>query len=215
MKCLAINAANKELSIALTADSECLHLFRTTETRDQGNILLQHIQHALDKAHIGFADLDVLGVVTGPGSFTGIRIALATMRGLALASQKPLIGISSFDLFAMAGPGVNVIALESWREELYFRCDATDGRVVVPPVNEAPEKFLQRAAPFLQGEVILSGDAYDKIQALMPMAKVQSVFPTAADVAHLAVQKFRDSSANIEKPLPFYLREADVTISSK
>ena len=106
LKCLAVNTATKVLSLALVEGEEVLHFYETAETRDQGNLLLGHIQSGLKKSNLGFADLDVLAVVTGPGSFTGIRIGLATMRGIALAADKPLIGLSSFDMFAVRGADV-------------------------------------------------------------------------------------------------------------
>ncbi len=216
MKCLAVNAANSELSVALVAGQECLHLFKTKETRDQGNILLGHIQQALTAGGLGFADLDVLGVVTGPGSFTGIRLALATMRGLALAAQKPVVGISSFDLFSVTGRGSHVIALESWREELYWRLDDGRGGCLIEPVNETPDDFMRRAAAYLTGPVVVSGDAADKIRTRIPGAVLSENMPTAADAARLVIKKMTDHpSIAQERPVPFYLREADVTLPGK
>jgi tRNA threonylcarbamoyladenosine biosynthesis protein TsaB len=202
MKCLAVNTATTVLSLALVEDGRTLHLFETRETRDQGNLLIKNIQDTLRANKLRFDDLGLLAVVTGPGSFTGIRIGLSAMRGLALASKKPIVGISSFDLFAVRGATSNLIAVESWREELYFRY----GKILK---NETPESFAERIADMPAPEVI-SGDAAEKIAAFLPNAKVTESIPNAVRVAEIAMNMTPGA-----KPVPFYMRDADVTVSGR
>jgi tRNA threonylcarbamoyladenosine biosynthesis protein TsaB len=201
MKCLAVNTATTVLSVAIVEDGRALYLHESAETRDQGNLLLRHIQEGLEKNGLTFADLDLLAVVTGPGSFTGIRIGLAAMRGIALAAGKPVVGVSSFDMFGVPGT-MNLVAVESWREELYFRLSGEDA------VNETPEAFARRRADFFS--VVVSGDAAEKIMPLLPGAVLHKGTANAADVARLAMKMPAG-----EKPVPFYLREADVTVKAK
>jgi tRNA threonylcarbamoyladenosine biosynthesis protein TsaB len=211
MKCLAANTANALLSIALTDNGKVLHSYESAETRDQGNLLLRHMRDALEKAKIRFQDLDLLAVVTGPGSFTGIRIGLATMRALSLAAKVPVIGVSSFEMFAVPKPGhTNLIAIESWREELYFQANDDKGNLLRPPSNVSAGDFAV-AVSGLPGPFVISGDAAGKLAALLPEAIVYSGQPSAADVARLAVKCFRETG-RAARPLPFYLREADVTM---
>lgn len=211
MKCLAVNTATTILSVALTDGDDVLHHFAANETRDQGNLILSHAKEGLAKAGLGFADLDLLAVITGPGSFTGIRIGLAAMRGIAMAAKKPLIGLSSFDLFAAPVAGArNVIAVESWRQELYFQIDHGE------PVNETPEDFAKK----LQGTdtpIVVSGDAAEKLLPFVPQATLYAGLPDAVDAARRAVQKFETegTAATATRPAPFYLRPADVTLSDK
>ncbi len=217
LKCLAVNTATKVLSLALVEGEKVIHFYETAETRDQGNLLLGHIQSGLKKSNIGFADLDVLAVVTGPGSFTGIRIGLATMRGIALAADKPLIGLSSFDMFATRGAdAINIIAVESWREELYFAVMDEEGHPLIACSNETPEIFLQRLRRELPGDhpIRLSGDAAGTLATLLPEAALADKEANAINLAHLALHRFRNGGV-FSKPTPYYLREADVTISSK
>lgn len=213
MKILAVNTANTLLSLALVDGGKVLHAYETAETRDQGNLLLRHIRQGLDNAKLEYPDLDLLAVVTGPGSFTGIRIGLATLRALALAAEVPVIGISSFELYAVAGK-TNIICLESWREELYYQVNGAAGNILVPPVNLSPEDFVQR----LEGApkpYLISGDAAEKLKELLPDAEMHTAKITAADAARVAEKKFTASEGKAERPVPFYLREADVTISKK
>jgi len=217
MKCLAVNTATKVLSIAIVDGGKTLHLFETPEMRDQGNVLLGHIKSGLAENKISFSDLDLLAVVTGPGSFTGIRVGLATMRGIALAADKPLIGISSFEMFAAAEEdAVNIVAVESWREELYFAVLDGEGRSLIECMNETPDVFFKRFHHHLPTgrKIIISGDAKESAAALFPQAILKDKEANAADVARLAVRQFK-KGAVLAKPIPYYLREADVTISRK
>ncbi|MEZ0226096.1 MAG: tRNA (adenosine(37)-N6)-threonylcarbamoyltransferase complex dimerization subunit type 1 TsaB [Alphaproteobacteria bacterium] len=212
MKCLAVNTANMILSLALTDGERVLQTFESAETRDQGNLLLRHIKEALAKENLKFGDLNLFAVVTGPGSFTGIRIGLATMRALSMAAKVPVVGISSFEMFTAPKPGhVNLIAVESWREELYFHALDGKGAEVIPPVNVSPEEFVKKLEGMKESFVI-SGDAAGKLHALLPNARLSSHHPAAAHVAHLAVKSFH-AAGRAERPLPFYLREADVTMA--
>ncbi len=205
MRCLAVNTANTTLSVSIVDGEKELFSFDTGETRDQGNLLLMHIREGLKKAGLDFKDLDLLAVVTGPGSFTGIRIGLAAMRGISLASGVPLIGISSFDLFACQRPDMkNVIAIESWREELYFQLEGSE------PVNLSPSDF---GALVGTGDFILSGDAKEKAAPFFKAAQMDDRKITGKDMARIAVQKFGRNKTP-ERPVPFYLRDADVSFSA-
>ncbi len=213
MKCLAVNTATATLSIAILDDDKTLFHFATAETRDQGNVLLTHIRRGLAECGLTFSDLDLLAVVTGPGSFTGIRVGLSAMRALALAAGKPIVGITSFEMFAQPEPGVlNAIAVESWREELYLTAVDDTGRMAVAPTNTAPEVFaaqLPKALP-----VVISGDAKRALAAHLPEARLAAEEGDARTVGRIALQKFNAMGAD-GKPLPYYMRNADVTISSK
>lgn len=217
MKCLAVNTATSTFSIALVEDEKVLHFFETPETRDQGNLLLKHIQDGLKKNDITFAELDLLAIVTGPGSFTGIRVGLAAMRGIALAAKKPLIGMSSFDMFAVNDMNaINIVAVESWRDELFFAVLDEEGYPILACGNETPKAFLQRFRDSLTDthKINISGDAGTTVLPLFPNAVLTDKKVNAVNVARLAMLKFKKGGI-FNKPVPYYLREADTTVSAK
>lgn len=78
------------------------------------------VAEVMAEAGVGFGDLDRIGVTLGPGSFTGVRVGLAYAKGLALALQRPLIGLSTLDALAQgrAGPGAAVI--DARRGQVYI-----------------------------------------------------------------------------------------------
>src|SRR5687768_6007638 len=65
--------------------------------------LPRDLRALLDHASASLHDVDIFAVATGPGSFTGLRVGIATMQGLAFAAGKPLIGVSAFDALASVG----------------------------------------------------------------------------------------------------------------
>jgi len=108
----------------------------------------------LERAGISLREIDVFAVATGPGSFTGLRIGIATMQGLAFAEGKPLVGVSGFDALAriadeglshrspQAKAGRVAAWVDAWRGEV-FAALYEDGRVVEPPVVGRPEVLLE------------------------------------------------------------------------
>ena len=217
LKILAFNTATKTLSLALVQGEKLLHSYQSAETRDQGNILLEHAGQALTAAGLAYTDIDAFAVVTGPGSFTGIRLGLATARGLGLATGKPVLGFSSFDMFAApAHDKVNIVAVESWRRELYFAVLDEEGHALIACGNEAPEDFAARLKAELPGEYpfVISGDAAATLAPLLPQAEVSSRGGDAADVAKLAAARLR-AGGTFPEPLPYYLRPADITPSKR
>ena len=217
MKCLAINTATKILSIALVDGDSILQMYKKPESRDQGNTLVTEVKTLLEKQNLSFDDLDLLAVVTGPGSFTGIRVGVSAMRGFALAANKPLVGVSTFEMFSNIKEGfVNIVAVESWRDELYFAVLNDKGENLIEPINDTAEVLFERLKEqgLHEDKIIISGDASEALKDLFKDAEFFEGEQTAVDVALKAIEKFK-SNEKTEKASPYYMREADVTISSK
>lgn len=211
MRLLAVNTAAARLSIALV-EGDAVHgitrelmLADIAEPRDQGNFLLHSIVDGLKQNGMAFADLDLMAAVTGPGSFTGIRIGLAAMRGFSLASRVALKGATSFDLYstlAIKTPH-RLTVMESWREELYFKLDDQKPFNVTPAdcLGLLQDNGIDAAA------LTLMGDAAAKMASLLPQANINDALPNARDLAQLALTR----PDTLGEALPFYLREADVS----
>ena len=71
-------------------------------TRGHAEALMPLIYHVMQRARMAFADLDRVAVTTGPGSFTGLRVGISAARGIALAADKPAVGVSTLTAYAAA-----------------------------------------------------------------------------------------------------------------
>jgi tRNA threonylcarbamoyladenosine biosynthesis protein TsaB len=213
MRLLALDTATAACSVALRADGKTLARRHAVMARGQSEALMPMIAEIMAEARLTFADLDLLAVTVGPGAFTGIRIGLASARGLALATGLPLAGIATTEAVAAAVPAAErrgrtiLVALDSKREDLWVQSFRADLTALTPPAAALPA-----AAVLGLGPAVVVGDAADCLLPLLTDAIAASApgTPDAAWVAHLAERHWRAGTAL--PPEPLYLRPADVTM---
>ena len=102
---LAIDTSKLQSRVGLKCDSEVLEC-SSTQKKHASQEILCLIRNVLDEAGVSISDLDGIGVVTGPGSFTGVRIGVAAAQGLSASAGVPLIGVSTMALEAKGGSSV-------------------------------------------------------------------------------------------------------------
>jgi tRNA threonylcarbamoyladenosine biosynthesis protein TsaB len=113
MLVLAFDTATDVATSALVADAEVLG-----ERTSRAVTLLEDVDALLRQAGMHTRDIEALAVGIGPGSFTGVRIGLATARGLALALDVPVAGVSTLDALAAGAPGA-VPVIDARRREVF------------------------------------------------------------------------------------------------
>ena len=120
---LALDTSTRTGSCAVLRGDDVLAEVPGDSVRTHAERLPGDLMAALAHARLGLPDVDVFAVATGPGSFTGLRVGIATMQGLALAASRPLVGISVLDALARAAGGEaggRVAAwVDAWRGEVY------------------------------------------------------------------------------------------------
>ncbi|PWC89114.1 peptidase [Azospirillum sp. TSH100] len=187
--------------------------------RGQAEVLVPLAQEVLAEAGAGFADLDRIAVTVGPGAFTGLRIALAAARGIAVAQDLPVIGITSFDAIAHGVPEAErdgrflLVAVDSRRTEPFLQLYDADLVSVGEPAMPDPAAipgWLDGLYP--SGPLLVAGDA---AAALVPLLSGRADLavasgdglPDAAVVAALGAVRPAGLPAE-----PLYLRPPDVTL---
>ncbi len=104
MKLLTIDTSTSTCSVSLTIGEKVVSEYLLSLEKTLASRLIRLVDAALGEAGLGVTDLDGIGVALGPGSFTGLRVGVATVKGLALAAGKPVAGFSSLAMLAMNLP---------------------------------------------------------------------------------------------------------------
>ena len=213
---LGIDSAGPGASAAIVRGSHVLATRRRRAERGQAEILMPMIAETLAAAGLEIATLDAIAVAVGPGSFTGLRIAIAAARGLAVASGVPAVGISSFAaIAAQVPPGDSeaalLVALDTRRDDFYLQlfdpAHRAIGQAALLPgtavASWLPHRRIRltgdaaaRLAPFLAGREAALVPGVDQVRA--------------EDVARLAGEILATGQSP-PPPRPVYLRAPDTT----
>jgi tRNA threonylcarbamoyladenosine biosynthesis protein TsaB len=129
---LAIDGASTDLSVAIaTADGTAVADVSWTSAQRQSAELLPRILDLLASADRRLSDLTAIAVGAGPGSFTGLRVAMALAKGLALALDRPIIGVPSLVAWLESAPDADAAVARAGAREAYLLPRGADGPVVV------------------------------------------------------------------------------------
>lgn len=211
---LAIDTSTSACSSALWRDGAVMARRLAVMARGQSEALMPMVAETMAESGLGFADLDLLAVTVGPGAFTGLRIGLAAARGLALASNLPLAGISTPLAVAAAIPvaqrrGRTLLSvIDSRRDEAWVQAYAPD----LTPLGEVEALLPAQVAERYRMPVVVAGDGAAGLLPLLAdgVAADAPGWPDAALVAELAARHWTAGTAL--PPEPLYLRPPDVTV---
>ena len=161
--------------------------------RGHAEALMPLLQRVMQQAGFGFADIDRIAVTTGPGSFTGLRVGIAAARGIALAAEKPAVGLST--LSAYAAPHIAsderfpvVAAIDARHNHVYLQVFAPGGSLFSAP-RLAPLREAVKAAA--ETSSFIAGSAAQLVAAGLtaddpvPVAVDASAAPDIAWVARM------------------------------
>jgi tRNA threonylcarbamoyladenosine biosynthesis protein TsaB len=169
------------------------------------------IGRAVDRAGIRLADVDAFAASVGPGSFTGIRVGVAAVRGFAVATGRPAIGVSSLDALAreaaVVAPGRPILAvLDARKDEVYTRAFAADLSALGPPSVVAVEIAAEEARRL---GAVLVGSGAPLVAARAPDLAVAGTqrFAAIETLAGLAADRL--ALGDRTPPAPLYVRAPD------
>ena len=162
MRILAFDCAGAQCAAAILSDGAIIAEDRIRSERGHAQLLMPLLVDLLASGGMGFGDLDRFAVTTGPGSFTGIRVALAAAHGLALGTGKPVVGVTVFEALATAAAETAratprlLVAIESRRLECFVQLFDRDAKPLGAPAMLPPEAVSGWAGP---GALAVVGDA--------------------------------------------------------
>ncbi|RVV96660.1 tRNA (adenosine(37)-N6)-threonylcarbamoyltransferase complex dimerization subunit type 1 TsaB [Mesobaculum littorinae] len=170
---------------------------RTEEmSKGQAERLFPLLEEILAEGGAGWSDLARIGVGTGPGNFTGVRIAVAAARGLSLSLKIPAIGVTMFDALAHGTDAPVLVSLDGRRGTLLIA--PPDGAPIIATEDTLPEGLSRPGLTCL-------GHAAAPLARRLDAQAGTPAYPAAVAIARLAAR----ATPPFDRPAPLYLRPAD------
>lgn len=143
MKCLAIDTSGAHLTVALIEDEKVTSEYLEDSGLRHSTILMTSIERVLNKAGVKISDVDLFACVVGPGSFTGIRIGISTVKAFSYANNKPVLSVTSFEVLEYNRPYGKNIAVIDARHDNYYVMGFDGDKVVIEPSFLSKEEILK------------------------------------------------------------------------
>ncbi|WP_319533271.1 tRNA (adenosine(37)-N6)-threonylcarbamoyltransferase complex dimerization subunit type 1 TsaB [uncultured Cohaesibacter sp.] len=218
--CLALDTALEACSVGLAIrDSRSQHDVSKSVVIGRGHAerLMDEIAALLDAEGLGYQDLTRLAVTVGPGSFTGLRVGLATARALALALDVPLVGASTLTALALTAQrrghqGPLAALIDARRDQIYGEIFELSAQSVSPlSLQEASARSAETFATLCvsrPGLAMIGSGAAEVRECETSLEDALIFSPPHPDMAALAVWAL-DQPAPLSTPSPLYLRAPD------
>lgn len=222
MKVLAIDTSSVVASVAVADEEKLISEYIINHKKTHSQKLMPMIKETLESCEVDITDIDLFVVSIGPGSFTGLRIGVATAKGLAHSVNKPIIGVNTLDLLAYGIPyfeGIICPIIDARNNQVYtsqFKWDISGPQLLNSYQAEDIENIIENLMEQNQ-RVIFVGDGVavhkdtisKKIKNLALFAPNFSAVQRASVLAELAIKKYKEGYTDSYLTLaPFYLRKS-------
>ncbi|MGN0982394.1 MAG: tRNA (adenosine(37)-N6)-threonylcarbamoyltransferase complex dimerization subunit type 1 TsaB [Candidatus Limivicinus sp.] len=215
MLILAFESSARAASVALVEDGRLISQYSQCSGLTHSRTLLPMAEDMLKNAELTLDRVDLFAVAHGPGSFTGIRIGVSTVKGLAWASDKPCVGVSTLEAMAwhgLAAGGLVCPVMDARRSQVYNALFRVENGRPVRLCEDRPIALSQLAEELqaLNAPVFLVGDGAELAEKFLgerglacAVAPENLRWQSAWGVAMAAVDK---TPGNADSLLPVYLR---------
>lgn len=216
MKILSVDSSSVSASVSITENGVTLAENFINNGLTHSQTLMPMVEKTLNDANVSVKDIELFAITNGPGSFTGVRIGIASVKGMADALGKKCIAISTLEAIAEPLKNNDCIAcavMDARCNQVYTAIFERGNRLCEDKavlIDELGEELKQYSKP-----VIFIGDGakicYEKLNELLPncdIAEETIRFVHASSIGRLAEDKINNDENPIEstKLLPFYLR---------
>ncbi len=224
MYILGIETSTKTGSVAVVSESGVVAQYSLNIEVTHSERLMSTVDRVLTDTGLVIADLDGFAVAIGPGSFTGLRIGLATVKGLALATGKPVAAVPTLQALARNLPFASYPVcplLDARKNEVYAALYRFEGAVPVQVMQEAAVPLGELAAK-LSGPTIFTGEASvlyrreleQQLGGRALFAPLTAVLPSAAGVAELGLALIKSGKqAEPDGLAPLYIRRPEAEVA--
>jgi len=223
---LSLDTTTRAGSAAVLRDDTVLAVIEGDASRTHGERLPAELEDVLRAAGVQLANIDVLTVARGPGAFTGLRIGLAAMQGVAMVTGRPVIGVSALEALATAAFEQQVVAharigvwMDAARGEIFAAAyDASGEPGGVPALVsltdaevDAPEAVWARwqQIPHASASWTFAGDGAARYASVLGEARVEPSPPLAPSIARLGRRLAGHGSHAPHDLQPLYVRRPD------
>lgn len=214
----ACDTTAKTASVALTDGNKLLAEYTQNCGNTHSETLIPMAETMLKTMHMSTADIDVFACSAGPGSFTGVRIGVATIKGMAFSSGRPCIGVSSLEALATnllgTGDGIVCPVMDARRQQLYTAFFRISGRSLERLTQDrvVPCSQLEKDIIEIGNKVRICGDGcavassllhHDHYETVPEKLLYQSAYSVAITALRLYDEGVRTTDAELR---PVYLR---------
>ena len=225
MKILGFDTAMGACSAAIWSDGNIVARRFTLLQRGHAEALVPMLEDVRAAAGgLEYQDIDYVAVTVGPGTFTGIRVGLATARGLGLAAARPVIGITTLEAIAAAAMtaatqsiDATLAVIDARRDEAYAQAFDSRGEPLWPPALLSVPAVAERLPA---GKVLIAGSGAKTVAARVGegdsacrLAGAAYDYPDAVQVTRLAARRIDGAPGKIwPPPSPLYIRAPDARL---
>ncbi|MBW2020026.1 MAG: tRNA (adenosine(37)-N6)-threonylcarbamoyltransferase complex dimerization subunit type 1 TsaB [Deltaproteobacteria bacterium] len=224
MKILAVDTSGPTGSVAILEGDTVLAEVAVTSTQTHAKRLMSAIDMTLWMAGLTIGECEGFAVTTGPGSFTGLRIGVSTVKGLGFATQKPVTAVSTLDALAYQFPSFPHLicpVLDARKGQIYtalYECASyMDWERVVEDCAVEPRQWLKQ----IQGLCLFVGDGAHVYKELIKdaLGRLAHFAPPylntirASVVAYIGMRQIQDGQlVDVAQLVPHYIRKSDAEI---
>jgi tRNA threonylcarbamoyladenosine biosynthesis protein TsaB len=221
---LSLDTSLGTTQVALAQKGRILGQLEEKTRSQQTQRLIPMIEQILKENGLTYPDVDLWACSTGPGSFSGIRVGISTVRAITLATQAAVYGATTLELFAwqakeaetVSSPGIILSVVDAYRDELFvqpFHATAQG----MEPSGEAALIAQEALAMLIPSKTaLIATNATGLVEALIPSFKQKILSIEAVNAAAFCRYAiYRNEPSNRRNLAPFYLREPDAKLPQR
>jgi tRNA threonylcarbamoyladenosine biosynthesis protein TsaB len=211
---LAIETSTRNLKLGLGFGGDRLVKSQEDVEKSHGRVIIKKINELFGSAGLERTDLEAIVVSVGPGSFTGLRIGLAVAKGMAVALEIPVVGVSLFEMaarkFREKSEAVHVLA--PFKQDALFFGTIENGSCDLSGIEVVDEKNVveKTAGKNLVG---IGFDSVEKFLSPDRQKQMEFIHFDAADMLYLGIEKLiAGQMADVSKLEPLYLQKSQAEV---